>query len=225
MILEKSLQRVRMMEFFQLMSDLKTFLDKENAESLKIQAVKTNFEQKLVALDQALKPLAKSSFTQEIQELDEQRDHYLSGLILHCKAYSLSPTPAQREHAQKLMLEIEKYGKRIQHKPLQEESGIIVNLLGDLATPAIDTALKGIGASFWVDAIKTTNNALVQRYNQRTEERGAISLGKAKQARQQMTEAFTQLVKTLNALALIHGEEAYQNLANNFNERIKKALL
>ncbi|MRM83920.1 DUF6261 family protein [Riemerella anatipestifer] len=225
MIKELSLSKVRLMAFYQVMSNIKSLLEQENLQTLQLQALKTEFDEKLSALDEALKPLAKSNFTEELQKEDETRDTLLVGLQMHCRAFLNFPNEAKSKAAKSLLLVIEKYGKNLPNKPLQEETGIITNLLDDFAQSPHKEALQTIGATEWTTALVASNQKFATLYNSRNQERGAIEIGKSKQTRQAMQEVFSRLIKTINALALIHGETPYTNLANNLNETIKKARL
>lgn len=221
MIKKFNLSRVRLMEFFQTMTNIKSFVDKENAKELGIETAKSVFDTKLTALDEALKPLAKSELTQKLHQLDRERDDALVGFLGHCRAFAHFPEEAKSQAAQKLLLNAEKYGKNIQNKPLKEETAIITNLLQDLSTSELQQAVSIIGAEKWIENLRTANEAFAKIHNDRTQEQSLIETGKTKEARQELQEAFKVLVQTINALAVINGKEKYQNVINLINEEIK----
>lgn len=224
MVKELSLSKVRLMEFFQVMTNIKVFLEKENLDTLGLEKVKKAFDEKYTAFDEALKPIKKSEFTVEIHRLDAERDDALLGLLAHCRAFITFPNEAKSNAAKQILAQIEKYGKNIQIKPLQEETGIIINLLQDLSTSEMSQSLTTIGATEWITKMRTANDTLMQMYNSRTEEKGgAIEVGKSKKTRQELEEAFRNIVKTINALAFVNGEAPYRNLANALNEEVKRA--
>lgn len=223
MIKRFDLSRVRLMEFFQVMTNIKAFLEKENLKTLGLEKAKKSFDEKYTAFDEALKPLKKSELTAKIHELDSQRDEALVGLSAHARAFTTFPDVAKSTAAKQIIAHIEKYGKNLQSKPLQEETGIIINLLQDLATAEMNQALTTIGATEWVTKMRTANESFAQMHNDRTEANGAVEVGKSKQTRQALQEAFKQVVKTINALSFVNGEEPYRNLANAINEEMKNA--
>lgn len=135
MIKKFSLDKSRVMEFFQAMTNVKNFLAKENLQTLQLEKAAKIFNEKLSAYDEALAPVKKSDLTQKIQELDTQRDNLLSGFSAHLKAFQHFPEEASREAAKRLLTLLEKFGKNIQDRPLQEETAIITNLLQDIAQP------------------------------------------------------------------------------------------
>ena len=223
MIKKYSLDKARVMEFYQAMSNVKTFLAKENLQTLQLEKVAKTFNEKFTAFDEALTPVRKSDLTQKIQELDTQRDNLLSGFSAHLKAFQHFSEPAGKEAAQRLLLSVEKFGKGIQEKPIQEETAIITNLLQDMAQASAQQDLKTIGAKPWTDALKNANTALEQHHNSRTEQQSTIEVGKTKTTRQEIAEAFRVLVQTINALALLNGKDAYTNLANAISQVVKNA--
>ena len=225
MIKKFSLDKSRVMEFFQAMTNVKNFLAKENLQTLQLEKTAQIFNEKLSAYDEALAPVKKSDLTQKIQELDTQRDNLLSGFSAHLKAFQHFPEEASREAAKRLLTLLEKFGKNIQDRPLQEETAIITNLLQDIAQPQPAQDLQKIGAAPWIDALEVANTTLEQHHNSRTEQQSTIEAGRTKAARQELAEAFRNLVQTINALALINGKEPYTNLANAINQVVKNTNL
>lgn len=223
MITKFNLSQTRTMAFFQAMSDVKNFLEKENLETLKLNTVAEYFFQAFDAYDEAMKPARKSEYTAQIQELDLQRDTMLTGLGAHLRAFAYFPIEEQKQAAKRIQDLIEKYGKDIQSKPLQEETAIITNLLQDLATDAAIADLNSIGAKPWVDALKTSNTQLENLHHSRTEEQSTIEVGRTKATRAALADAFKTLVQTINAFALAFGKEPYANLANAINQVVRNA--
>lgn len=223
MIKKFNLRDIRVMAFFQSMTNIKSFLEKENLQTLGLEQAKKVFDEKYAAFDEALKPLRKSELTAKIHELDAQRDEAIVGLLAHARAFATFPNEVKSTAAKHILAHIEKYGKNIQNKPIQEETGIIINLLQDFSDSELSQAISTIGATEWITKMRTANEALVQTHNSRTEEKGAIETGKTKSTRTELAEAFKTIVKTINALSFINGEGIYRNLANAINEEIKNA--
>lgn len=146
MITKYNLSRIRLMEFAQVMANVKSFLEKENLEALGLAQMKQTFDEKFIALEESLKPLRKSEYTQKIKALDDQRDTLLTGFIGHCKVFINFPEKEKAEAAQKLVLVNQKYGKAPQRQSHREETAIIRNLLNDLEVAELKKAVEDIGA-------------------------------------------------------------------------------
>lgn len=224
MITKSNLKSIRTMTFVQVMSNVKTFLAKENLETLNLTALAAAFNSQLSVLEEALAPLRKSENTSKIKELDHRRDTLLMGFVKHCRLFQVFPEEAPAQAAKKLVFIIEKYGKNPQKQGLREETAIINNLLADLESAEMKQTITTIGAEKWLEHLKTTNAELEKLHTTRTEEQGAIEVGKTKAERQKMQEAFDNLVRAINGLSLVNGKEKYQTLANSINEEVKKVL-
>ena len=174
-------------------------------------------------MGQTIKPLQKSLHTQPIQDLDAKRDALLVGLLAHCRAFTTFPDEEKSKAAQKLLATIEKYGKNLHNRPLQEETAIIYNLLKDFSDAVHQQAIVAIGAEKWIQNLTKANEQFTTLHNTRTQEQGEIVVGATKQARKEINEAFKHVVKSINALAYINGKDKYQSLANSLNEEIKRA--
>lgn len=223
MIKKTNLQKLTQMEFFQVMSNIQIYLGKEDLAILKLEVIKTEFDSKLKAYDDTLKISRKHKNSEQITELDRQRDTYIRGFQRHIEVFCDFPNTEKQEAAKKLYFELGKYGKDIAKKPLLEETAIITQLLQEFLQGDLLQSATLIGAKDWLDKLNEINSQFVGLHTERTEEVGTIELGQAKKARQELQEVFTKLTKNIEALAILNGEEPYRNLVNSINEEIKKA--
>lgn len=222
MISTHNLKKVRLMEFAQVMANVKSFLEKENLTELGLADIKKEFDTKLSAFEESLKPLRKSEHTQKLNDLDNQRDILLIGFINHCKLFVNFPEAEKSEAAKKLVLVNEKYGKSPHRQSFREETAIIRNLAEDLKVPELATAVSTIGASKWIEELVKVNEAFATLHTDRTQEQGAVEVGKTKITRSEMQETFAKLVTLINGLFVVKGATDYQALVNSFNEEIKR---
>ena len=225
MITKTSLRGARLMEFSQVMANVKTFLSKENLSDLNLTQLAAEFNTQLTTFEEVLKPLRKSENTKKIKNLDEKRDSMLMGFIGHCKLFSYFPDEPIAEAAQKLVLVVEKYGKSPQRLSLREETATIKNLLEAVKKPEVHQAVNAIGAEKWLMHLETANMELEKLHTDRTEEKATVEAGKTKEEREKMQEAFTKLATAINGLAVIYGKEKYKNLMNVINEEVKRVLV
>lgn len=82
------------MAFVQVMNNVKSFLAKENLETLNLTGLATAFNKQLEVLEATLKPLRKSQNTSKIKELDYKRDILLMGFVKHCRLFQTFPEEA-----------------------------------------------------------------------------------------------------------------------------------
>ncbi|MDO4880156.1 MAG: DUF6261 family protein [Capnocytophaga sp.] len=224
MIQRSNLKIIRLMEFSQVMANVKTFLEKEDLNDLGLVDLKSEFDIKFKNLEEAVKPLRKSEHTHKIKELDSKRDAYLMGFIGHCKLFINFPEKEKAEAAKKLAIVNENYGKNPQKKALREKTSIIRNLITDVTSSEFFNSVKLIGAEKWIEFLGQTNESLASLHTDRTQEQGAIKVGKSKEARTEMQDIFSKLVTAINGLSLVKEREKYLPLINSISEEVKRVL-
>ncbi|MDO4881310.1 MAG: DUF6261 family protein [Capnocytophaga sp.] len=218
------LKDIRLMEFFQVMLDIKSFLEKEDLPSLGLSDIKVVFDNALRKFDEAIKPIQKSPYTQKLQEVNSERSQLLFGITKYCEAYSKFPKKDVAEASKKILLNIKKYGRQFSKKSLQEKTGIINSLISDFKNEELSKAVQKIKAEEWISYLEEQNTIFSNIYNERTEEKGSMEIGKTQEARKEMNDAYTKLIKNINAQVTINGRQKYINLINTMNKVIQQAL-
>lgn len=224
MITRSNLVPLRIMDFFQVMNLINDYLKAEDKETLKLEKVYAEFEKAFVVLDEALKHSTTVIATKKIAKADELRDKTLTALGQTLRALANSPKEEQAKKAQKLVAEMEKYGKNLSQLPLREESAVIINLLQDFEQEENKQFIQSLHLEEWVSLLKEQNTAFDTLYKERSEEQSAIQVGKTKEARVALQQAFDILVKTINANAFLNGETPYQNIAGKINQEINRSI-
>lgn len=225
MIVRTNLSALRVMDFFQTQTNIGAHLQQEDLTALKLKNVVDNtFVPALTELDEALKPFRKTGLTDPLLALDAERDAAIVGLTAHVRAFLTYPETDKAEAAARLKLILDKYGKNIYRLPQREQTGAVTNLLQDMDTAEGRADLMLIIAHPWAVAMQTANTAFENLYNERTRAHAAVETGKTRAARNALQEAFGLVARTINALALLEGEAAYRNLANNINREVQQAL-
>ncbi|GET46423.1 DUF6261 family protein [Capnocytophaga felis] len=224
MIPKTNLAQLRLMDFFQVASNIAHYARKENLETLKLAASFTDYETALDNLDKALKRDSTKFETQKLNKISGKRRKTISALTTAVRAFCHSPEEGQAQKAQKLLSVIEKYGKKISGLPLREETAAITNLLQDFKTPEIKALIDSIGLSLWVTSLETYNTEFDTLYKERSIEQASHTMGLTKDAREKMQKTLNNFAKTMNSLAFLEGETPYKNLADCINNEINKAL-
>ncbi len=226
MIKRSDLTTVGLFDFYQVMTNIDSHLGQENLEILQLTDVVSNdYKPALLKLDQALIPIRDKELSKQMADWDTKRDTNITGTRQYLKGASLNPDAKIAEGANMLLNIMNGYGKNIQRKPMRKETGIISNLVQDYEKPEYAEIIKLIGVGSYVSALKENNSKFEAVYNDRTRMEAAIEIGAAKEARIVMQKAFTKVVKTINALAFLKGEEAYKQLTDNINREVKQAML
>ena len=224
MILYFNLTKLRLMNFYQVMTNVQLFLSQEDLETLKLKDAAKVFDEKYKAFDAAVQPMRGDVDTKELNKLDERRDKALIGLYGHVRVFTGFPEEAKATAAQQLQAILLKYDKAPQTKPLREETAIVSNIVSDLEVADAKAKLTLIGADKWLDELKDANKKFEAAYNARTQ-RNMDLVGQTKERRIALDDEYRHLAHTINALATLGGEAPYKRLMSSINADIQQALL
>lgn len=224
MILYFNLTKLRLMNFYQVMTNVQLFLSQEDLETLKLKDAAKVFDEKYKAFDAAVQPMRGDVDTKELNKLDERRDKALIGLYGHVRVFTGFPEEAKATAAQQLQAILLKYDKAPQTKPLREETAIVSNVVSDLEVADAKAKLTLIGADKWLDELKDANKKFEAAYNARTQ-RNMDLVGQTKEKRIALDGEYRRLAHTINALATLGGEAPYKRLMSSINADIQQALL
>lgn len=174
----------------------------------------------VIAEDDALKISQKSLLTDDIVAADRKRDELYMAYRKLVKGSLNAPLDEMAEAAKVLNQNIKDYGIDPQMQ-LDKETGLLANLLGDL-TDKYASQVKTLGLTAYVTALETANDAVNALIMQRAEENSVKVAGALKTARAATDEAYKKLIKLVNALMTVEGEEGYEDFANYMNEEIDR---
>lgn len=224
MIAKSNLSNLRVMDFFQVLSLIDTYLQKEELAALRLQEVYEKFKLSLLSLDESLQKVSTKHDTKVMRKADKQRNEVLVALRGILSAYSRSPVKEQAAAGASLLSQMQKYGKSIQKLPLREKSATINNLLQDLQKGTPQQEMRMLGLAEWSGVLKSANIAFEQVYVERSNDQAEIEVGKVKLCRTDAQKAFDLLCKTINSLAFIDGPQAYKSITDKIDNEVSKAI-
>ena len=225
MIENTSLTRVRMLNFYQIMDNVITYLNQEDLETLKLKDPVKVFTDKFNDFDKLIQPMRSSGLSKDLYELDDRRDRAMGRLSTHLRLFSDYPEADKAKAAKELLQIYRKYGSLPQNKPNREETALIKNLLQDFEPADIKAKLALIGADKWVGVLKEANEAFSAMYGRQVKHESSLDPGAVKEKRAVVYDEFKKLTNVINALATLGGEEAYKSIIDMINTEMKKAIL
>ena len=225
MIENTNLTRVRMLNFYQIMDNVITYLNQEDLETLKLKDPVKAFTDKFNDFDKLIQPMRSSGLSKELYELDDRRDRAMGRLSTHLRLFSDYPEADKAKAAKELLQIYRKYGSLPQNKPNREETALIKNLLQDLDPADIKAKLTLIGADKWVSVLKEANDAFSAMYGRQVKHESSLDPGAVKEKRAVVYDEFKKLTNVINALATLGGETAYKSIIDMINTEMKKAIL
>lgn len=221
MITKVDLNAIRMGSFLTIMNNVRDYLAKENVQELGLEAIKNEFSASVDSLTELFKSHERGSkHTEKLTQLDNQRDRALVGFIKHVELFAKFPEEDKAIAASDLARIVKKYGKSPQLKPFNEETGIIIGLLAELSDAESKAKIALIGATPWISVLTTANAEFAELSKERVYESAGVEVGATKTARSKTYEVFKKLVKTINSLAFLNGEDKYKRLADNINKEL-----
>lgn len=201
----------------------KNVLTKAEANSAVTAKAATQLDafRKAVAVEDELLVISqKSNYSEEIANADAERDALYNGYRNAVRNYLNMPIPAFQQAARTLAEHIKLYGINTAAQ-YDRETGLIMNLITDLEkkySEEVDTLnLKPV-----VEKMKVANDLVNEYLLKREDEFRTLSVGALRNARKDTDDAYYMLVKMVNALALVFGEEAYTPFINSVNEAITR---
>ena len=168
--------------------------------------------------DKCLVLSKKSLLSDKLKEADKLRDDYYRAFKKAVTASEGIPVAAIQEAAVILLQLLKDY--RIDPKmQLDKETGLLMNLLDDLQGKN-KTQVEALGLMPLVEELKKANDEVIEVTTQRMDESLQTAVGALKTARTATDEAYRDLVKMINAYALVEGDEAYAGFIDYLNAEI-----
>ena len=172
----------------------------------------------VAAEDEALKISQKSLLTDEIAKADSDRDALYAGYKKAVEGFQAMPIADMAQAAKELAQHIKDYRISTTDQ-LDKETGLLVNFIADLETKYA-TQVATLSLTAFVTNMKEANERVRTLTLQRIEDRMTLPVGAMKAARAASDEAYRQLVKMVNALALVFGEADFADFIDYVNTEI-----
>ena len=174
----------------------------------------------LAAEDKYLVLSQKSLLTNDIIKADRERDTLFAGYRTAVKGFLNMPVADLAKHAQQLWQHLVDYA--IDPKmQLERETGLITNLCTDLAGEYA-TQVQALGLKPYVDALKTANERVETLLVQRTADNSTKVIGALAAAWRTSDDAIRNLIKVVNALAILGKPADYVAFIDFMNTLIKR---
>jgi hypothetical protein len=192
---------------FQFLTDFITIVNRIGAAQLKIEPQFNTLRALYADEDDALKKIAKSAITADLNAADRYRDEIFSGMIDANKAALKHFNNRVRQSAARLKIVFDTYGN-VARKPLDEETSAIYNIVKDLGqayAPDVETAALG----GWVNELRQANETFSALMLERYDESAAKTTLVLKEVRRQIDEVYRRIIERINAAVIIEGEDGY----------------
>lgn len=171
------------------------------------------------AEDRYLKMSQGSELTGKIREADTLRDESYRKLRDIVKVWAGSGTEPQAAAATALQRVIKTY-KINTSAQMDEESGLMANLITDLSTTDMQANIKAIGAEKLLDGMKQGNGQVITLLKQRDEADSTKVVGALRKARLESDKAYTDATEAIEAFNFVQG--GYDSLIDRWNATVNR---
>lgn len=207
-------------EHFQFFTEFKALAEKHSPEALGIEKLFPPFVKHYNTEGDVLQKLAKSAYTEKLNDADYVRDISAIGITMYVESLTYHFNPNIREATERVFQKIEHYGN-IANKPRNEETAAIINLVADLREHHASD-LQILNLTDWVDVLEKDNNYYQDLTRQRFSE-GANKLSiSTKEVRTDIDATFKSIVKLVNAFIITEGPKRFEAFVSELNQIIDK---
>lgn len=213
-----SLERMNNGAHFLYVSNILARAEADEAVKTKAATLVTALKTAVQQEDADLKLSQKSLLTDDIAKADAERDALYSSYKKAVASFLNLPVEEMAQAAKVLNQHLKDYA--IDPKmQLDRETGLLVNLITDLEEKYA-SQVSALSLTPFVTNLKAANEKVRTLTASRTEERMGVTVGALKASRKTSDEAYRMLVKMVNALALVEGEEEYSEFIDYVNTEI-----
>ena len=221
-----SFTKLNNQEFAGLMINSQRLISTATASALGIEpAVNTAFNDRLRELNDQVYAPAASAVTATMQAADAKRSTIFRRIRLKLQTVEYAEVGSSLlKVADKVRTELlSKYTGRIATMPYQEKTAVLQGLLFDLHDKLDDDDVELLGLEGDITRLEQANNAFVEAYQDRVNERAEAETEKTVRLRTELTELFATICYTLQFMANSTDEansqkaEACQQLMRQLN--------
>lgn len=215
-----ALSRVNNGAHYNFMSDVSQKAKKNAKVYAKVKDLVDQLAATVLDENGALVMSQKDELSDVISQFDKQREHYFRGYRNGVKSFRHFPAGAQKQAADKLWQHIIDYG--IDPKmQLDRETGLLTNFIEDLSTKFAGLVTL-LGLKPFLDGMRAANLKVRDALSNRNTAHSKQAIGAMKNARAKTDQAYTALIKRINAYAEIEGDADYKDFIAEVNTQIKR---
>ena len=206
--------------FFQQMQNI---IQPQEVLRTQLASVWTAYTYALSGFDQAYAQVRKWMQTQDIEELDKQRDASLRAFLNTLKAMLATPNAEKLAKVRYVQNIRDKYSLEPEAEYMKETTAI-AQMVQEMETNSqCEQALQATGLDEWLGDLKAKNAAFLAKMNERTEAQAGVVKGIVRETRQQTEAAYKDLVRMVNAMSICEVGDGirYGDIIDSLNAEIE----
>ena len=160
-----------------------------------------------------------SEYTAKIQDADVRRDRAWTNIVKVAQSMAVVGNEDQRKTAQRI-LDINALYKVSTTAQMDQESGVLDNVIHDIDLASLDMASLGLHTAY--GELKNANALVDELLDLRDNERAGYQVGQMKAARAATDAAYDAVIDYINALLLLQPTDALTNFAEEWNSVLNR---
>lgn len=210
--------KLRNGEHAQFFTEVDELIDKETPALLQIEQQSALFKTALGNEFEALGLIRKSVITDELEVVDQPRDYTYRGTVGTAKAALNHYNAEVRKAAAKVMVVFDSFGN-VAAMPYNEETIAIRKLRAELMG-SCSAEVTLLGLEPWLNELEAQNNAFDTLMKERYSEEAGRTALRMKTIRIEVEAAYKKILKRIDALIEINGDENYKEFIAQLNIRV-----
>lgn len=190
------------------------------AAALGVEVPFETYQTALQTYDDSLIKLNKSILTSEMEATDKKRDEIQTGILTQARTFTNHFDADKKAAALRLVPLVSKF-KGTTQLSFNDQTGMVENLIQAAESDTYKADFATLGLTDWVAELKKINQKCAELSDARRLESGQRNTPlKVADTRPVFFKAYDALVESLNALALVNGEDKYLELFTWWNAMI-----
>ncbi len=223
MLQKIKMSHLRNNEFIGFHRDLLTIVTQNNPETLNVVQAATAYSGKIAELEALYKTNSFNPITDEIMDLDHQRDEIFVGIVSLLAGHANHFSIEMRDAAHLLQRDLEKYGSNLIKRNYSAETIDLQNIINDWKNKSeLQNAAAVLGILDWIAELERVNQLFNSKYIARTGSYATQSDETATGKRKEVAAAYDLLCKFLNSYAFLNDTEVYRTTISQINALINQ---
>ncbi|MDX2302921.1 MAG: DUF6261 family protein [Microscillaceae bacterium] len=209
-------------EFIKFISNVLIISSRQDVAGLQIDKQVADLQQVHEVLIRFYKTERGNKLTQDIVDLDKQRDDAYMGLRGITFFYArYHHDESLRNQANSLLKVLDKHGSEVAKKSYQEQGAALDDIIQIIeASPELLKTLDTLRLTDWFTRMKSSHQAFDEKFLARNKVYAESPKEKFKSLREQSTQAYRELARFITAYATIGNAENYQDYINQLNQLV-----
>ena len=182
-------------------------IEKQTATALNVEEAFEAYKQQVERERVAFMPQRKSAFSAGITQAHRRRGKLYQGLKHVVKAGAFHWDDTKIRAAHKLRDVLRHFGDVSTKGKLEATGAASILVSSCKKNYAAELAL--LGATEWIDALEEANEHVKELMNKRNSEQAQLPDIRMVDARSQVDEAYRNIIRRINAMVLLQGDEQY----------------